>query len=138
MDCLVKDFDLKYDIKTLYSVLNNIFLTTFKFDDVLSKATSFLFENESYRKQAKRDIQKDICERNSYTQFLFREDSERAEIDDIIFENQSYEDIDLMCRKFKIIDYGNCYDYSDERYGLINTRQYRAPEVILSIYYLFT
>ena len=138
MDCLVKDFDLKYDIKTLYSVLNNIFLTTFKFDDVLSKATSFLFENESYRKQAKRDIQKDICERNSCTQFLFREDSERAEIDDIIFENQSYEDIDLMCRKFKIIDYGNCYDYSDERYGLINTRQYRAPEVILSIYYLFT
>jgi hypothetical protein len=40
--------------------------------------------------------------------------------------------LNLSNRKFKIIDYGNCYDYSDERYGLINTRQYRAPEVILS------
>lgn len=46
-------------------------------------------------------------------------------------------ELDLSRRRFKIIDYGNCYDYKEERYGLINTRQYRAPEVILSRPFMF-
>lgn len=69
----------------------------------------------------------------SYFEFIKRQKEETQNEDSIkTFLTNSSKKIDLSQRKFKIIDYGNCYDYSDERYGLINTRQYRAPEVILS------
>jgi serine/threonine protein kinase len=138
MDLLREDFNSESTIEDLYQKLNNIFLHIFQYDDILNKASTFEFKNESYRKQAKRDIEKEIYQRDSYAQFFMRDDSSYKDVDDIIFENQSYKDIDLVSRKFKIIDYGNCYDYSDERYGLINTRQYRAPEVILSNFILNT
>ena len=71
----------------------------------------------------------------SYLEFLDK-DNKNEEIQSsknpFLSNIYKFGNFDLSTRKFKIIDYGNCYDYSDERYGLINTRQYRAPEVILS------
>lgn len=69
----------------------------------------------------------------SYFEFIKRQkDDNQIEEEENAFLTKKSKNIELSKRKFKIIDYGNCYDYSDERYGLINTRQYRAPEVILS------
>lgn len=74
--------------------------------------------------------------KSSFLEFMKRqsENSSKKNTDCTYLSNdiKRTKTINLSQRKFKIIDYGNCYDYSDERYGLINTRQYRAPEVILS------
>lgn len=50
----------------------------------------------------------------------------------ILSNKLSLSKLDLSKRKFKIIDYGNCYSDSEKRFGVISTRQFRAPEVILS------
>jgi hypothetical protein len=75
----------------------------------------------------------------SYVEFMQREDEKKMRRKQFnpapmtfLCNKNKFSTLELSRRKFKIIDYGNCYDYSDERYGLINTRQYRAPEVILS------
>lgn len=77
----------------------------------------------------------------SYVEFLHRDTDKKSRKHSpnnlerpmtYLSSKNKYSTLELSRRKFKIIDYGNCYDYSDERYGLINTRQYRAPEVILS------
>jgi hypothetical protein len=49
-----------------------------------------------------------------------------------------FSSVDLSQRKFKIIDYGNCYGRGERREGLISTRQYRSPEVLLSKYKYIT
>lgn len=37
------------------------------------------------------------------------------------------------CRHFTLIDYGSATYASERRHGVINTRQYRAPEVLLGM-----
>lgn len=67
--------------------------------------------------------------KRSHAQFVQEKETEETpRLCDLI----NISELDLSRRKFKIIDYGNCYDYSDKRQGLIGTRQYRAPEVMLS------
>jgi hypothetical protein len=79
---------------------------------------------------------REILKKNSYKEFLNRSiktSRNRSTVLKPFFSKYfKFDNFDLTKRRFKIIDYGNCYDYTDERYGLINTRQYRAPEVILS------
>jgi hypothetical protein len=89
-----------------------------------------LFKNTKTKQPSKKHLKK-----YSYFEFLSRTKSEN-EVEEarkpFLSNVYKFGTFDLSNRRFKIIDYGNCYDYSDERYGLINTRQYRAPEVILS------
>ena len=84
-----------------------------------------------------RKTKKDVSLRkHSFMEFIQRkaleEKNNKTKEKPFLSNEIKYNNFNLSDRKFKIIDYGNCYDYSDERYGLINTRQYRAPEVILS------
>ena len=91
---------------------------------------SNLFQPKKIKKSSSEKLKK-----YSFVEFLQRQSQEKTytSVEKPFLSNEvKMSKINLSERKFKIIDYGNCYDYSDERYGLINTRQYRAPEVILS------
>jgi hypothetical protein len=154
------EFELVVYIKTRTHENMNDFLSDFWTDesDFLNAELDFekLFQNLaeqiSWDKQYDQDFRissvatlfkhtktnfpkKEILKKYSYLEFLDRNNnSEDTKNSKRPFLSNIYKfgNFDLSDRKFKIIDYGNCYDYSDERYGLINTRQYRAPEVILS------
>ena len=131
--CLVDSFDMDEIFKDLINQIMNTLDESFP-SDLIAAPDLFLPKENSAPKQQ-------YLKKYSFVEFIQREKrsesqkkcKEKSESPmNYLSKKNKYSTLNLTHRKFKIIDYGNCYDYSDERYGLINTRQYRAPEVILS------
>lgn len=97
--------------------------------DFESDSLNSLFEE---KKKACRELNVQMAEAASDCGLSSDEEARQTQFAPFLSNKLENKDIDLSLRRFKLVNFQHCFSVTDDWSGRVGSRQYRAPEVILS------